>query len=211
MTDPRLRRYFRDDEGTTAVEFGIISIALFTSVFGIIEFGRVYWTWNSMQYAIEETARYALVNDDITDEELQEYAAAKMEGLQPDADGLVITINRSDASNIRFIEIEGAYTYEGFMPLLPEGMDSIELAASSKIPYAPVSNPLDPDPEPTPEPTPAPSPAPSPEPTPAPTPAPTPEPTPAPTPAPTAAPCESNGNGNGNGGIGRNCNKEKDN
>ena len=61
--DNRLKKYFKSEKGTTAVEFSIISAALFASVFGIVEVGRIYWTWNSLQYAMEETARYALTHE----------------------------------------------------------------------------------------------------------------------------------------------------
>jgi len=48
--------------GNTAVEFAII-LPVFLSVFvGIMEFGRMMWTKNALNYAVEEAARCAAIN-----------------------------------------------------------------------------------------------------------------------------------------------------
>ena len=53
---------FRDDErGALVVEFGLIVPILFFLVFGIVDFGRAYFTMNNLAAAVREGARYGAV------------------------------------------------------------------------------------------------------------------------------------------------------
>ena len=65
MTLPRHHRYGSraTQAGTAAVEFAFVSIAFFTLVIGIMEFGRVLFYWNSAEEATRLGARIAVVCD----------------------------------------------------------------------------------------------------------------------------------------------------
>jgi Flp pilus assembly protein TadG len=56
-----LRRLFRATDGIETVEFALVSIVLFLFLFGVVEFGRLYWTQSELQYAAEATARCVTV------------------------------------------------------------------------------------------------------------------------------------------------------
>lgn len=47
--------------GAAAVEFAIIAMLLFTLLFGIMEFGRLFYVFNSVQEVTRHTAREAVV------------------------------------------------------------------------------------------------------------------------------------------------------
>ena len=53
----------RWDEGAMSVEAAFILPVLFLMIFGIIEFGTVFWQWNTMLLAVEQAGRYAMVNN----------------------------------------------------------------------------------------------------------------------------------------------------
>ena len=53
------------EEGATAVEAAIVFAILFTLVFGIVEFGMTLWYWNTMELAVLEGGRFAMVNNGI--------------------------------------------------------------------------------------------------------------------------------------------------
>lgn len=53
----------RKSEGTTSVEFAMIMIVLFILIFGITDFARMLWQWNSVAKATHWGARYAIVSD----------------------------------------------------------------------------------------------------------------------------------------------------
>lgn len=50
-------------QGLAAVEFAIVALLLFTLLFGVIEMGRLLWTWNAAVEATRHGARLAIVCD----------------------------------------------------------------------------------------------------------------------------------------------------
>jgi Flp pilus assembly protein TadG len=53
-----LRRLLKACDGVETVEFALVSIALFTFLLGVVEFGRLYWTQSELQSAAEAGARW---------------------------------------------------------------------------------------------------------------------------------------------------------
>jgi len=51
------------EEGSAAVEAGIVISALLLLIVGSVEFGRAFWTYNTMLLAVEEAGRYAMVHN----------------------------------------------------------------------------------------------------------------------------------------------------
>ena len=50
-------------KGQTLVEFALAVVLFLTLLFGIIEFGRALWTWNSIVQATRAGARFAVTSD----------------------------------------------------------------------------------------------------------------------------------------------------
>lgn len=50
----------RSQRGTAIVEFALVAMVFFLLVFGIIDFGRLFQSWVTVQYAAREGARYAV-------------------------------------------------------------------------------------------------------------------------------------------------------
>jgi Flp pilus assembly protein TadG len=57
----RVRRFQRDENGALVVEFGLVVPILLLLVFGIVDFGRAYFTMNNLAAAVREGARYGAV------------------------------------------------------------------------------------------------------------------------------------------------------
>lgn len=49
-----------DEVGTSAVEFALVSALFFTLLFGIVEFGRAVWLYQSVSAASREGTRYGI-------------------------------------------------------------------------------------------------------------------------------------------------------
>jgi len=49
------------DDGSAAVETGMTISLLLLLILGSVEFGRAFWTYNTMGLAVEEAGRYAMV------------------------------------------------------------------------------------------------------------------------------------------------------
>src|SRR5215212_5227487 len=54
--------------GATMAEFAIIAVVFFMIIFGIIEFGRLFYTHNALTDAARRGARYAVLHE-VTDRE----------------------------------------------------------------------------------------------------------------------------------------------
>lgn len=131
-----LRRYAGDERGSTAVEFGMVSMFFLVMLFGTIELGRIYWTWNALQYAIESTARYALAHQAASNSALATYAAESMAGIQVDTAALTVTTSQTTISGISFIQVNGTYAFHSILPLLPNALNTVTLTAKAQLPYA---------------------------------------------------------------------------
>jgi Flp pilus assembly protein TadG len=57
----RMSSFSRSNAGATAVEFALVAPVLFLLMFAIVELGRAWWAKNSLQYAAERAARFAVV------------------------------------------------------------------------------------------------------------------------------------------------------
>ena len=72
-----LRRLGQDRRGTTALEFALLSPALFLLLYGTIEFGRMMWTQEALNFAVQDAARCAAVTPTTcgTSTQIASYAA----------------------------------------------------------------------------------------------------------------------------------------
>ena len=75
---PRVSRRgrIRREEGAAAVEFAIVATLFFMLVFGIIDFGFAFHSWNNTANAAREGARRGAVSSDPVDIALRTKAAA---------------------------------------------------------------------------------------------------------------------------------------
>jgi Flp pilus assembly protein TadG len=62
MARPALLRLLRDRRGVSAIEFGILAPVLFTLLLGALDFGRMFYIRQGMEYATEQAARYYMLN-----------------------------------------------------------------------------------------------------------------------------------------------------
>jgi Flp pilus assembly protein TadG len=78
-----LRRFAKQTDGSTAVEFGLTAPVFLAVLFGVIELGMLFWTQLGLQHAAELTARCASINKTIcgTDTAIKGYASSKVFGL----------------------------------------------------------------------------------------------------------------------------------
>jgi Flp pilus assembly protein TadG len=126
-----LRRLARDASGVSAVEFALLAPVLLAMVFGIIEFGRVAYTQGVVSFAAEEATRYAVVNYDISEEDVRDLARACLLGIDPERINAIIVTGPVDpVDNTRTISVEVAYSFNFLLPFLPAGV--ITLSGESR-------------------------------------------------------------------------------
>ncbi len=131
----RLAQSFKKDEsGTTAVEFGLVGMAFIVLLLGVIEAGRLFFTWNAFQYALENATRHALVNENNTESHIENFIAANMTSIQANPGNIQVNVAFVTLSDINFIEVDGTYIFRTAIPVLPESWREIRLAAQSRMP-----------------------------------------------------------------------------
>jgi len=62
---PHLHQLRRDETGTTTVEFTIVALLFLLLTFGLVEFGNMFWQYNSAAKAAQLGARLAAVSDPV--------------------------------------------------------------------------------------------------------------------------------------------------
>ena len=128
------RSYARNEQGSAAVEFGLIAIGFITLLLGIIESGRLFLTWNTFQFAIENASRIALVDADITEEELQAFVGENLQDFLVSDEGIEVDVQFPVVNGVNFVEVTGTYPYDVIVPFLPESWSELALNASSRLP-----------------------------------------------------------------------------
>ncbi|MDE3038604.1 MAG: pilus assembly protein, partial [Pseudomonadota bacterium] len=73
----------KHETGAATVEMALVLPVFLLLVLGIMEFGRAYWTLNSMQIAIDEAGRYAMINVAAPDSQIISVAQSNLYGLNP--------------------------------------------------------------------------------------------------------------------------------
>jgi len=124
----KLRRIFRDERGTTAVEFALTAPIFFMILLGIIETGLLTWTRAGLQHATEMAARCATLSATTcgTTSQTQNFAVQQAFGL-----GIapsVFSVSTPACGN----QVSATYTYEFITTYF--GTPSLTLSAQSCFP-----------------------------------------------------------------------------
>lgn len=126
-----LRRLPADASGVSTVEFALLTPVLLGLLFGVVEFGRVAYTQGVISFAAEEATRFAVVNYDISEEDVRDLARACLLGIDPQRINAIIVTGPVDpVDNTRTISVEVAYSFEFLLPFLPA--DVITLSGQSR-------------------------------------------------------------------------------
>lgn len=93
-----MTRHPSRQRGVAAVEFAIVSSLLFTVLFGVMEMGRLLWTWNAATEATRLGARLAVVCD--VDRNMDAPIKSRMQDMLPALTDANITISYLNPTNV---------------------------------------------------------------------------------------------------------------
>ena len=125
-----LMRFIRARRGAVALEFALGLPIFLAMIYGLFEFGRIFWTQNTMEFAIEEAARFTMVNPNATNAQIIDIVEDKAVGLDVARIGVDIVFEQTGGDR-SFVNITGTYSYAPVIPLvLPvAGGDGIDFTA----------------------------------------------------------------------------------
>jgi Flp pilus assembly protein TadG len=128
-------RFTADEQGALIVEFGLIVPILFLLVFGIVDFGRAYFTMNNLAAAVREGARYGAVfedpsagtNPDSIKKAVTDFSYA-FGGTPLTASNVTTAIDKTAGT----LSVTAKYTFRPITPLVNLiGLDSIPMSQTA--------------------------------------------------------------------------------
>lgn len=128
-----LVRLLASRRGSTAVEFAVAAPVLFLFLFGVFEFGRLFWTRNSLQFAVEESGRYAMVNNTASDDQISAYVLERLPGLN--ADDVQVHVHPEAVGVANFVTITATMQFRFATQFLD--YSPIMLTGRSRVPRDP--------------------------------------------------------------------------
>lgn len=117
----KIFQYRKCLSGATAIEFAMLALPFLMLLFGVMEGGRIAWTMNSVQYAIEETSRYASLNAGLSNAEYEDYAQSRLNELSIASTDLNMTSDTATSGGIDFIVLNANYEITTLLDVILPG------------------------------------------------------------------------------------------
>jgi Flp pilus assembly protein TadG len=126
----RGRAFARDRRGGVAIEFALVIPIFLVLVIGVVEFSRVLAVRNSLQYGVEEAARYAMVRQTVDASKLT--AIIKDRIAAPDTDNVSVALTDETDQGVKYWKISATYSLTLITSFF--GTGAITLTGASRIP-----------------------------------------------------------------------------
>jgi Flp pilus assembly protein TadG len=110
------------DDGTVAIEFAIVGLIFFALLLGSIELGRVMWMRNSVQFAAEEAARWALVRPTASTTQIEDFARTRLTSAPATA---TITATFEPASEALYVVVTLTQVFTPVTTLVSTGVITV--------------------------------------------------------------------------------------
>ncbi len=117
--------------GAVALEFALVFPVFLLLIYGLFEFSRVFWTENTLEFAVEEAARFAIVDSTAQDAAIINVAINSAAGL--DVNNIIFAVTRDTIGTQDFVTVDAAYNFDLLFPILPVG--PFNLTGSSRMAY----------------------------------------------------------------------------
>lgn len=127
------RRLLADRRGSIAVEFAIAVPVLLTAMVGVVEVGRLFWTRHALEFAIEETARTAMIDKTLTTQALAQKVGQKISWV--DSDDLTVVVQFTTESGKGYATLTATYRFALVLGYL--GIAPFNLSTSAHVPRPP--------------------------------------------------------------------------
>ena len=115
----RTGRHGRRARGVAAVEFALISALFFTSLFGVLEMGRMLWIWNAAVEATRLGARMAVVCD-IGDADIKTRMTQRVPNLLPSHISVTYQPSSCTSATCKSVNVSlSGYVHQTIIPFAP--------------------------------------------------------------------------------------------
>jgi Flp pilus assembly protein TadG len=126
----RLFEFLGCRAGSVAVEFALIIPVALAILVGIVEVGRAMWIRASLQFAVEEGARYMMVHQNAADADLTAFALDKLAGIDPAS--VDLSLLRETVDGTDFVTVSATFQFHYVASLITG--EPFLLTGSSRAP-----------------------------------------------------------------------------
>ena len=116
--------------GVAAVEAAFVLPIVLLFCLGIVEFGRLYWIRNSLQFSVAETGRYAIAHEDTTASALTTLASKNFGDVSNGA--LNVSVCGDSQGGDNYVTIKATYNFSFLTGLIP--IKPLTLEGKSRVP-----------------------------------------------------------------------------
>jgi Flp pilus assembly protein TadG len=124
-----LTRLLRERSGTTALEFAIVLPVLVLLTFAIFDSGRAFFVKHSLEHAVSNVSREALVDPLLSDAQLIDRVRAHVAGMKSET--VEVQVTRPVIDGHAYIVLDARYPFALLVPFISSG--DIVLAASARV------------------------------------------------------------------------------
>ncbi len=121
--------------GVVALEFALGLPIFIAMVYGLFEVARIFWTLSTLEYAVEEAARFAIVNNTATATEIQQFVTDSAAGLDATQINIDVTFEQdttgTGAGTRGFVTVTGTFAYSPVVKV--RGIGAFNLTTSTRM------------------------------------------------------------------------------
>ena len=129
MKRTRLPRLARDQRGASTIEIAFALPIFVALLLGAFEFGRLFLTWTTVQYAAEQTGRFAMSRPTATAAELTVFLRQRVHGVAQQ--NVAISVTPESEAGVPYMVIVARvhFSFLGVFPISP-----VDLEGRSRVP-----------------------------------------------------------------------------
>ena len=127
----RLRQFAADRKGVATIEFAFAAVAFLTVLIGILEYGQVMWTRNTLQSAAADAAHYAMVHTDATQAQLVAFAKSAAAPLNPN--DVTVNVVWDTTGGTTYVTVLTSYQFQEVIPFIPGAVNLVGRARMPQI------------------------------------------------------------------------------
>ncbi len=116
--------------GSVAIEFAVLLPVFLALIYGMFEFSRIAWTQSTLEYAVEEAARFAMVNPSASATQITNIANDSAAGL--DAAEITINVTFVTLGGGQFVTVDGTYNFVPIVAIV--GIGTFNITSTAQMP-----------------------------------------------------------------------------
>jgi Flp pilus assembly protein TadG len=129
----------RNQKGAAIPELAVAIPVFFMLFLGVVDFARAMWTYNTLDHAAREVARYASVHSEdsgapVTLADLTRYARNRAVGLNPDRLDVNARYTPSNTTGAT-VQIDLRYEFKPVISLLPDNVKNLTGRSQMRVTY----------------------------------------------------------------------------